>query len=529
MDDELKLKIAASLDRATDAEADADVVRAMSDDPSVEAWARGVYSLDRALRQWPDRRRGEGSWDRLAERIRKRVEEKPAKGRKGASVTTHDADLTAIPVFEDDTAPPMEQQTAMPETNEHDADLEGLAALTRTSQVPGAMPSTPPRSLGPSLVDAPDDTSSGLVDMKTLAAATREAAASVPPPIAIPAAAPAESAKARDKVELSKLVEKTDDVIAKPKATPVAAPVVVAEPQRKGGNTWLGALGGMAVATAAFLLYTRSQAPTPSMESAVRAVDQNAPAAAPAAPSEGTPPAAETPAPQPAAPPVAAAAPEPAPAPTPVAAPVAAPAPQPVAAPPPPAAEREPERAARTRAAREESARPAAPRAEPAPAPAQAAPPAPPAAQRPAATAAAAPARPAAAPAGNTAGPGARPASVDDLINRVAGSGPAAPAAPAAAAPTAEVPERLTRPQITSVLTPLNGAVRACAQGQTGTAPVAIVIGSDGVVRSASVSGQFAGGEIGSCIEGVVRRAHFPQFRAPTANVTWPFVILPPR
>lgn len=128
------------------------MVRAMSDDPAVEAWARGgdPHTIDRALRRWPDRRRGEGSWDRLAERIRKRVDEKPAKGRKAAAVSTLDADPAAIPVFEDDTAPPMEQQTAMPETNEHDADLEGLAALTRTSQVPGAMPSTPPRSLGPS-------------------------------------------------------------------------------------------------------------------------------------------------------------------------------------------------------------------------------------------------------------------------------------------------------------------------------------------------------------------------------------------
>ncbi|MEZ4391957.1 MAG: hypothetical protein R3A48_12745 [Polyangiales bacterium] len=75
----------------------------------------------------------------------------------------------------------------------------------------------------------------------------------------------------------------------------------------------------------------------------------------------------------------------------------------------------------------------------------------------------------------------------------------------------------------------LNSAVRACAQGQTGTAPVAIVIGNDGAVRSANVSGQFAGSPVGSCIAGVVNRAHFPRFRANSISVTWPFVILPPR
>ena len=87
MDDELKLKIAASLDLASDAQADGDVVRALADDPEAERWARGLYTIDRAMRAWPDRGRADGAWDRLAERIRKRVDEKPAKGRKGASVS----------------------------------------------------------------------------------------------------------------------------------------------------------------------------------------------------------------------------------------------------------------------------------------------------------------------------------------------------------------------------------------------------------------------------------------------------------
>ncbi len=510
MDDELKRQIAASMDLAADAEADARVVRAMTEDPAVEAWARGLYTVDHALRAWPEVRRGEKSWGRMADRIRKRLD--GAKGRGGRAVTPEDEAFIAAPTFDDDAAPPREQQITMSETNEHDADLEGLAALTRISQVPGAMPSTPPKSVGPSLLDAPDDTSSGLVDMKSLAQLTREAAASIPPPAPAPVAAPTEVEK-----PAPRKVEKTDDVMVKAKPAAVALPDVHEAP-RKGGNTWLGALGGMAVTAAAFMFFTRGNAPSPSMDSASQAVN---PQAAPAQPAL-----AEAPAPSPTAATAPAPSAEPAP-PPPEAAPlpaVAAPAPEPTpaampAGPTAPApTEGRHARVERERSSRTVAAAPAV--AAPAPPPAAAAPVAPTAPARPAAQAA-----PAAA-----AAPGARPSNVDDLIARAAG-GNAAPAAaaPAAAAPTQELPERPTRQQITSVMGGLNSAVRACAQGQTGTAPVAVVIANDGSVRSASVSGQFAGSPIGECIQGVVNRAHFPAFRASESRVTWPFVILPPR
>nr|MBK7063972.1 hypothetical protein [Deltaproteobacteria bacterium] len=57
---------------------------------------------------------------------------------------------------------------------------------------------------------------------------------------------------------------------------------------------------------------------------------------------------------------------------------------------------------------------------------------------------------------------------------------------------------------------------------------MSIVIGNDGAVRTATVSGQFAGTPVGDCIAGVVRRAHFPAFRAPTQNLMFPYVITPP-
>ena len=96
-------------------------------------------------------------------------------------------------------------------------------------------------------------------------------------------------------------------------------------------------------------------------------------------------------------------------------------------------------------------------------------------------------------------------------------------------APAVVLPERLGRAQITGVLSPLTRAVRSCAHGQPGTAPVAIVIGNNGAVRSATVSGQFAGTPIGECIAAVVRRAHFPAFQAPVQNMMFPYVINPPR
>jgi len=117
--------------------------------------------------------------------------------------------------------------------------------------------------------------------------------------------------------------------------------------------------------------------------------------------------------------------------------------------------------------------------------------------------------------------------SIGDLLTSP--TPPPSPPAPASPPSADDLPERPTRSQITSALTPLNGAVRQCAGGQTGTAPVEITWGSDGTVRSASVRGIFAGTPVGQCIADVVRRARVSPFRTSQAQVTWPFVILPLR
>jgi serine/threonine protein kinase len=97
----------------------------------------------------------------------------------------------------------------------------------------------------------------------------------------------------------------------------------------------------------------------------------------------------------------------------------------------------------------------------------------------------------------------------------------------AAVAPEEELPLRLTRSQVTSVLSGLAGAVRQCAAGQTGTAPFSIIIANDGTVQVAALSGQFSGTPQGECMEGVVRRARFARFLTPTQTLAYPYVIQP--
>jgi hypothetical protein len=55
-----------------------------------------------------------------------------------------------------------------------------------------------------------------------------------------------------------------------------------------------------------------------------------------------------------------------------------------------------------------------------------------------------------------------------------------------------------------------------------------VVVRSDGTVGSVSVGGSpFGGTPQGSCMEGVIRGATFPQFRQTTFRVTYPISIRP--
>jgi len=502
VDDALRDKILASLDPAPDQRPDKALARALERDPAARAYAAGLRRVDRALRSWPLRERPESAWAAGEARVLAALDA-DAKVRGGARVPPGEIDDLAPPSFDDDGASTMETPPAMSEPNEHDPDLDNLAALTRTSLAPGALPSVRPHA--PSLADASDDTSSGIVDIKQLSAIARDAAATLPPKAPEPAALPkVEEPKKSD----AKPAAKKDDVMVTAKP---AVPALSTEAPRRTGGGPMWAIGGMAVMAGAFLIYNSSRDSAPTSPSAMEATaPESVPQAVPVA-------ASPTPAEPASAAPAAEAAPVAAPPPPPSAEPVAAPAP--VVAPAPEAQARrhaaEPAAAPhRERVVAAATPAPTRPAAAAAAAPAPAAAPTPPPAARPAP----APAAPA----------GGGPSSVDDLLRRAAPSA-AAPVAAATAAPSADLPERLGRAQITGVLSPLTGAVRSCAQGQTGTAPVSIVIGNDGAVRTATVGGQFGGTPIGDCIAGVVRRAHFPQFRAATQNLMFPYVITPPR
>lgn len=548
MDDALKLKIAASLDLPTDAAADPEVARALDEDPDARAFARDLHTVDRALRAWPTRSRTDAEWEKFAARLDAKFEEaarERAKVRKGKKVSHAEPDPAAVPVFEDGSTQAPESKLVMSEPQENDADLENLAALTRTSTVPSGVSVG---SVRPSISDAVDDTSSGIVDIKKLAEMARAEAEK-------PAEKPAPRADAKPEAEAkpaaksdAKPASKNNDVMVTPARA--ATPALDDAPPRKGGSTLWGAIGGMALMAGAFALYTNMQsgsqnettggaAPStteaPATPTAAAPAPQSAPPVAmPAAAQPTAPPPPQPESVAPPAPSTVAAEPAQTAAPTPTAAPPPAAhapaetrdfgaaqppaAPAPVAAAPAVAARRPAAAPARAQAGATGAASDSvAEREAPAPTTAHAAPtppPAPPAAQ------------PAARPTAPAA-PGAR--SVDDLMARVAGGGAPAQAAPAAEAAPADLPERPTRSQITGVLSGLNGAVRSCTNGQTGTAPVSLVIANDGTVSSANVSGQFGNSAAGECISGVVRRAHFPRFRAQQVTLTYPFVILPPR
>jgi len=74
-----------------------------------------------------------------------------------------------------------------------------------------------------------------------------------------------------------------------------------------------------------------------------------------------------------------------------------------------------------------------------------------------------------------------------------------------------------------SAMNSVQGAVQACGQGQHGLAPVRIVFGSNGRVRSANVSGGSFPGPVRSCIARAARGARVPPFRNDSFSVNYPF------
>jgi len=68
--------------------------------------------------------------------------------------------------------------------------------------------------------------------------------------------------------------------------------------------------------------------------------------------------------------------------------------------------------------------------------------------------------------------------------------------------------------------------IRGCAGEQVGMVTFTLMVRSDGTVVSSSASGSpFGGTPQGSCMEGVLRGAHFPAFRQAQFRVQYPMRI----
>lgn len=583
MDEKSKRRIAASLDQPLDEKRDADLVKALENDAQAKAWAEGLKSIDKAMRRWPAPARSAAQWEDFAARLEARLGDAPWESTTRGGSDRFDP--LAAPVLEGDDgdSQSVEQKPMSSPDQNDDDDMEALAALTRSSTAPTSL--VPPKNVsirpGPSLHDDAMDDSSGIVDMKQLAEiALRQSA---PPPASALAPTKADSEGRADAAVMAGEKPTTKSAAAAVPAANASAeskavravPAVPvdakpAEPAKKGGAGWVMWLTPVIAAAAAggFFFFKNS-----NEHAATNTASNEAPSAE-VAPQQSAPatPAATAPA-EPVAPP----------APPVVAAPAAAPtlamndqaaAPTEAArggaptTPPVPgqaiaaggegrvehrAAESEGGAAApRAHAAATQQVA-AADRAESAPTTTTTATArtrtastgttvaaAEPAAQP--AAAAPAPARSAPAASTGAAAPGGA-RSMDELMAAAVGphgsstgSGSAASAAGnigaggGAAAPSnsGALPERPSRAQVTATLTPFSSAVRACTQGQTGVATVAMVISHDGAVQSASVSGPFSG-DANSCITGVVRRAHFPEFTRPSVPIVYPFSIQPPR
>jgi hypothetical protein len=145
-----------------------------------------------------------------------------------------------------------------------------------------------------------------------------------------------------------------------------------------------------------------------------------------------------------------------------------------------------------------------------------------------------APAAAAAAPAANPKAPAPKKKGgndeLDDLLNGAAPDRPAPAAkhsAPAESSGGADLPESLGKGEIVTGMNKIKPAVGSCyAQFKVpGLANVAVTIGKNGRVSSASVSGSFAGTPTGSCVEKAVKGATFPPVKGSPTSINYPFML----
>lgn len=603
MDDKLERELSAAVERGPE---DPAVKKLIGESAQARAYFNGLLAVDRALRTWPAPRSvSDKDSDAFVDAVLARLDE---------PVSDRDFDPFAVPFADEREAQKTprqhSEQHAMSQSNDqdNDDDLEGLAALMRPSRT-GSSASVPPPAVsvrpGPALADDAMDESSGIVDIKHLAAIAKRASV---PPASVDEALKSraeEKAEAKDKSDEKKdekkaeaksekpAEKKSDDKKADEKKAEKkdekklqAVPAATAAPEaseKKGSNPvlWIGLVG--IAAAAAFGV---SQMNKGSSASSVNAEAPQSAAPSAAASANGVPAAqpAVTQPPSPTAAPVAPA--------EGTAAPAQQPAPEPVAAAPAiaqgvqPAANAQPAAAAIGGAASEPIDQGAARRAAGGGGAAESDGPAVAAAPRNApsreSAGESAPARPSTAtgtsvsagagasrgsssattasagatttatppatrtaPAATTttttttattgaapAGGAARPMSVDELMRRATGADRAEEAQRARtneqAAAQASLPPQLTRSMVSGAMTPFNSQVRACAQGQTGTATAVLTVSGDGSVSNVVVSSPWGSGP-NDCITNRLRTARFPAVQRPSSRVVYPFAVLAPQ
>jgi hypothetical protein len=96
--------------------------------------------------------------------------------------------------------------------------------------------------------------------------------------------------------------------------------------------------------------------------------------------------------------------------------------------------------------------------------------------------------------------------------------------------PVENLPDTLGRSEMRRGVNAVNAEILQCGAGQEGTISVEFtVLGSDGSVRDARVTGQFAGSAVGACAERTAKQATFPRFRRPSFTFTYPFILPNPQ
>ncbi|MCG8556520.1 MAG: zinc-ribbon domain-containing protein [Proteobacteria bacterium] len=117
--------------------------------------------------------------------------------------------------------------------------------------------------------------------------------------------------------------------------------------------------------------------------------------------------------------------------------------------------------------------------------------------------------------------------SIDDLLEQAVGGVPdplTTKRKPVKVKTESNLPETPSRDQVMKALRAVQRSVKNCSKSEHGVAMTTITVsGSNGRVRSAKVSGDYAGTRAGSCIARAVRKARFPKFKKPEFKIQFPF------